>query len=53
MEPATKRDDVEHRGPADKSGVSPLQKVIDEVKQDAKRDPEGYARETIVPEGGE
>ena len=33
--------------------VEPLVEVIDEVRKDAARDPGSYARETIVPEGGE
>jgi hypothetical protein len=32
---------------------TPLDGVVDEVKTDAARDPRAYARETIVPEGGE
>jgi hypothetical protein len=35
------------------SKKSPLDAVIDEVKTDAEKKPEAYARETIVPEGGE
>ena len=57
MEPASKKQHEEVlRGPADKSGkeiVSPLEQLLEKVKEDAKRDPEAYARETIVPEGGE
>lgn len=32
---------------------TPLEELIDEVRTDAKRDPEAYAREAIVAEGGE
>ncbi len=31
----------------------PLAEIVDEVRKDAARDPQTYARETIVPEGGE
>lgn len=37
----------------DKVERTPLGEVVDEVRQDAQRDPKNYARETIVPEGGE
>ena len=39
--------------PAEKVEREPLAEVIDEVRADAARDPQTYARETIVPEGGE
>jgi hypothetical protein len=32
---------------------TPLETFVDEVKADAERAPGTYARETIVPEGGE
>ncbi len=37
----------------DKVERTPLGEVVEEVRQDAQRDPKEYARETIVPEGGE
>lgn len=37
----------------DKVQRTPLAEVIDQVRADAQRDPEAYARETVVPEGGE
>ncbi len=39
--------------PTEKVEREPLAEVIDEVRADAARDPQAYARETIVPEGGE
>ncbi|HEX7838195.1 MAG TPA: hypothetical protein VF469_12060 [Kofleriaceae bacterium] len=32
---------------------TPIERVLDEIRADAARDPERYARETIVPKGGE
>lgn len=32
---------------------TPLERVIEEVRSDAAQKPDVYARETIVPEGGE
>jgi len=31
----------------------PIERVLDEIRADAARDPERYAREAIVPKGGE
>jgi hypothetical protein len=41
--------------PANRETVepTPLEQLIDEVRQDAKLDPKAYARDAIVPEGGE
>jgi hypothetical protein len=33
--------------------ATPLDRVIDEIRGDAARRPEQYAREAIVPKGGE
>lgn len=37
----------------DKIERTPLAEVVDQVREDARRDPAAYARETVVPEGGE
>jgi hypothetical protein len=39
--------------PADTPAETPLARVLDEIRADAGRDPRRYAREAIVPEGGE
>jgi hypothetical protein len=33
--------------------VEALAARLDHIRQDARRDPEGYLRRTLVPEGGE
>ena len=32
---------------------TPIERLVDEVRTDAQKDPKGYIKETIVPEGGE
>jgi hypothetical protein len=39
--------------PEDKVEREPLAEVIEAVRIDARKNPADYARETIVPEGGE
>jgi hypothetical protein len=52
MQPQTKpqREAETRTVPTEKT---PLDKAIDEIRSDAARDPEAYARETVVPDGGE
>jgi hypothetical protein len=38
--------------PQDKKHT-PIDQLVEEVRTDAAKDPEAYARETVVPEGGE
>ncbi len=51
--PATPEPKQQPQPSEDKVERTPLGEVVDEVRQDAQRDPKEYARETIVPEGGE
>lgn len=39
--------------PADAPADTPLARALDEIRADAGRDPRAYARDAIVPEGGE
>ena len=49
-------DNLKRQLPADdasEAAPDTLESLVDAVAMDARRDPEAYARETLVPEGGE
>ena len=50
---ATPEPNLHEPTPSDKIEREPLAEVVDAVRRDAQRSPKDYARETIVPEGGE
>lgn len=45
--------EIKHPEPEAKVEHNPLAEVVAEVRADAERRPQDYARETIVAEGGE
>jgi hypothetical protein len=53
MQPQPKVDMTPAPTPASTPTGDPLEAVVEEIRGDAAREPAAYARETIVPEGGE
>ena len=51
--PANPQPKTQEQAPNETVEREPLAEVLEEVRKDAARDPQGYARETIVAEGGE
>ena len=51
MMPASPSKEIEQRERPETP--NPLDEVVEQVRADAERDPEKYARDAIVPKGGE